>query len=61
MTDLLILHNGLLAFYRSYGERFLEDFDVTAGFFQAILEFSKLEVGESLETISMSDSLFHFY
>ncbi len=33
---------------------------MTAGFFQAILQFSKMQVGENLEAISMSDSLFYF-
>ncbi|OLS14814.1 MAG: hypothetical protein RBG13Loki_1573 [Promethearchaeota archaeon CR_4] len=59
-SAILILNNGLLAFYRSYGEQKLDDFDLTAGFFQAILNFSKLEVGENLETISMSDSYYYF-
>ncbi len=59
-SAVLILNNGLLAFYRSYGEQRLDDFDLTAGFFQAILNFSKLEVGENLETISMSDSYYYF-
>lgn len=60
-TDFLILHSGIIAFHRFYGEKKFENFDLTAGFFQAILEFSKIEVGESLETINMSDSLFYFY
>ena len=33
---------------------------MTAGFFQAILEFSKMQVGENLEAINLSDSLFYF-
>ncbi len=33
---------------------------MTAGFFQAILQFSKMQVGENLEAINMSDSLFYF-
>src|SRR5271157_1438892 len=39
----------------------MDDFDLTAGFFQAMLDFSKIEVGENLETLSLSDSLFYFY
>lgn len=60
-TDVLILYQGLPVFYRSYGQQKLDDYVSTAGFFEAILTFSTLKVGENLETISMSDSLFHFY
>jgi len=47
-------------FHRSIGNKVLENFNATAGFFQAIMEFSKLQVGENLEAVSMSDSLFYF-
>ncbi len=60
-ADVLIVYQGLPVFYRSYGQQKLDDYISTAGFFEAILAFSTLKVGESLETISMSDSLFHFY
>ncbi len=33
---------------------------MTAGFFQAILQFSNMHVGENLEAISLSDSMFYF-
>ncbi len=60
-ADVLITYQGLPVFFRSYGQQKLDDYISTAGFFEAILTFSTLKVGESLETISMSDSLFHFY
>src|SRR5271157_5507780 len=60
-VDVLILYQGLPVFYRSYSQPKLEDFALTAGFFDAIMSFSELNVGEKLDTISMSDSLFHFY
>ncbi len=60
-ADVLIVHNGLPVFYRSYGQQKLDDYVSIAGFFEAIMIFSNLKVRENLDTITMSDSLFHFY
>jgi len=38
----------------------VEKLDLTAGFLQAIADFSKVEVGQDLETISMSNSRYYF-
>jgi len=58
--EFLILKDGLPAFHRTYNGKGIENFNLTAGFFQAVVLFSKRVVGRSLETISMSDFLFYF-
>ncbi len=58
--DVYILKDGLPVVNRSSGDKTLENVNMTAGFFQAILQFSKMQVGENLEAINMSDSLFYF-
>ncbi|HMF32267.1 MAG TPA: hypothetical protein VKK79_12670 [Candidatus Lokiarchaeia archaeon] len=58
--DVYILKDGLPAYQRTCGEQKMGDMNVTAGFLQAIMQFSKAQVGENLEAISMSDSLFYF-
>ncbi len=58
--EFLILKDGLPAFHRTYLGKGMENFNLTAGFFQALAVFSKNVVGQNLETISMSDSLFYF-
>ncbi len=59
-SDIVILKDGLPVFHRSYGNKVIENFELAAGFFQAILEFSRIQVGQSLEAISMSEFLFYF-
>lgn len=60
-ADVLILRSSILLFNRAYGEKTLENLDLTGGFLSAIAGFSQVEVGENLEAVNMSDSLFYFY
>ncbi len=61
MPELLIFKDGLAVFHRSYSENQLKDYDMTAGFLQAMLQFSNLEVQDNIEALRLSNSAFYFH
>lgn len=61
MPELLIFKDGLTVFHRSYSENQLKDYDMTAGFLQAMLQFSHLEVQDNIEALRLSNSAFFFH
>jgi hypothetical protein len=61
LPELLIFKDGVTVFHRSYDENQLKDFDLTAGFLQAMLQFSHYEVKDDIETLRLSNSAFYFH
>ena len=58
INEVIILKNGLHAFYRVYTQLSIENIDIAGGFLQAIYQFSTVYIEDKLESINMSGSIY---